>query len=224
MKSLDIRDYLNIITSEHRSRPKYMDFVESIMHILIGQADCLESFEKHFEIETAIGKQLDIIGQIVGVSRVVKFVLEDGSNVLNDDDYRLCIKAKIARNRWDGSLEHLFKIWHQLFGDDLVLDFIDHQNMSCDISIGTDITTENIFRLIHNDMILPRPVGVQYSYDYGMKPIFAYDEDYSYLRGWDIGFWTEDIDYGDKSVFSWDSDLAQYKGWDIGFWTLSYSV
>ena len=217
-------EYLNIITSEHRTRSKYMDFVESILKLLMDLNLCIDNFEYDFAIDYAEGAQLDIVGAIVGVKRTVDFVLTDGTNILSDEDYRLCIKAKIARNRWDGSQQQLYEIWHQLFGDDLTLDFIDYQNMTCDISIGTDVTTENQFRLIHNDMILPRPVGVQYSYDYGLKPIFAWDEDYSYLRGWDIGYWTEDIDYGDLSVFSWDSDLAQYRGWDIGYWTLSYSM
>lgn len=224
MKSLDIRDYLNVITSEHRVRPKYMDWVSSLLNLLIGDSDLLGNYELAFGLDTAVGKQLDIIGHIVGIDRTIDFVLTNGSNVLDDDNYRLCIKSKIARNRWDGTTTGLYEIWHQLFGDDLVLDFIDHQNMSCDISVGTDIMSEDIFRLIHNDMILPRPVGVRYSYDYGLKAIFAWDEDFSYLRGWDIGYWTEDLDYGDKSVFSWDSDLAQYRGWDIGFWTLTYSM
>lgn len=216
--------YLNVITSEHRLRPKYMAFVEAVLKPAYDLYKCLDNVDYEFTLDYAKGAQLDIIGAIVGVDRNVPFLLSDGTTRLGDIDYRLCIKAKIIRNHWDGSLTSLYAAWHKLFGDNLPLDFIDYQNMTCDVSVGTDIVTQDRFLLIHNDYILPRPVGVQYTYDYGIKPIFAFDEDQSYLRGWDIGYWTEDIDYGDLSIFAWDSDVSQYRGWDIGMWTLSYDV
>lgn len=224
MQSVYFDQYLNMITSEHRLRPKYMAFVESVLKPLWDVFALLDNFNYEYMLEFAEGAQLDVIGAIVGADRNVKFLLSDGTTRLSDALYRIVIKAKIIRNHWDGSLKSLYEVWHRIMGDELPLDFIDYQNMSCDISVGTDIVSEDMFLLIHNDLILPRPVGVQYTYDYGIKPIFAFDDDQSYLRGWDIGYWTEDIDYGDLSIFSWDSDVSQYRGWDIGYWTLSYAI
>ena len=107
---LEEEKYLNIITSEHRMKEKYISFVSLILKPLFDAAECISNNEYFFDLEFAIGDQLDIIGEIIGVERRVDFVLDDGTQDLNDDDYRFLIKATIARNHWDGSRENIYEI------------------------------------------------------------------------------------------------------------------
>ena len=93
---LEEEKYLNIITSEHRMKVKYVSFVSSILNPLFDTAECISNNEYFFDLEFAIGDQLDIIGEIIGIERRVDFVLDDGAQVLNDDDYRFLIKATMT--------------------------------------------------------------------------------------------------------------------------------
>ena len=122
---LDVVQYLNVVTSEHRLKPKYMDLVKTILTPLIDMSQCLADFNYYFDVNFATGDQLDFIGSIVGVDREVDFVLEDGTQILNDEDYRVLIKAKIAKNHWNGTTESIFDIWNSLFND-IALNIIDN--------------------------------------------------------------------------------------------------
>ena len=70
---IDISTYLNRITSEHKVQPKFMGLVEARLKPFIDIFECLEEIDKAFDLDTATGNQLDIIGEYVGVKRLLNF-------------------------------------------------------------------------------------------------------------------------------------------------------
>lgn len=73
-----VRDYSALITSEHSAKPKFMALVQAIAGTAGDIANLIASLPALFDLDTAIGKQLDIVGQWIGQSRVVPGVLTLG--------------------------------------------------------------------------------------------------------------------------------------------------
>jgi hypothetical protein len=77
-----------------------MALLEARLQPFIDLAECLNTFDAAFDLETAVGFQLDVIGQYVGLSRLLTFQPAGGlSPILDDDMYRILLKAKISKNR-----------------------------------------------------------------------------------------------------------------------------
>jgi len=79
-------DYLNLITSEHRQKPKYVAMAEFTAEVYVHIQDVLTSMIPKFDVDTAVGDQLDIIGIWVGVSRNVRIPIS-GVYFSWDGDY-----------------------------------------------------------------------------------------------------------------------------------------
>jgi hypothetical protein len=169
-------DYLNLITSEHIQRPKFMALVETMLKPLEGISILFSTWDDAFNIENSVGKQLDAIGAVVGMSRQLPYISQYGSSILSDDDYRFLIKAKSIINRWDGSRESMMRMWSETFPRTLLL-IDDHQDMSADLLISGMRTTDYIEEMIENDLLLPRGEGVRYNYSIIEDKSFSYDYD-----------------------------------------------
>ena len=70
---MDANGYLNLIPYKQFTKQKYMDFLRSIIDPAMGLHGVLGSFQYVFDLDNAAGKQLDIIGDYVGVSRVLPY-------------------------------------------------------------------------------------------------------------------------------------------------------
>lgn len=136
----DINPYLDLITSEHRDKP---DFIALLTVYLQGLADLqvtLASMLLKFDLDTAVGDQLDKVGEWVGFSRDIPVALTDvyfsldnvdlgldfgsmqgpgdpdtGLVSLPDDAYRTLLRAKVAANHWDGSIPGAYTAWDLAF-------------------------------------------------------------------------------------------------------------
>lgn len=140
-----------------------------------------------FDVDIAKGPQLDTLGRIVGVNRMLSFQPENGSPLLNDDDYRLCIKAKIIRNQWKGNALELYEAWMNLFPKTAVFEIQDLQDMSFNIVVSGDFTPLQQ-EIITHGYILPKPEGVRINQliivDLTGFPLFAYDYETLYMNGY----------------------------------------
>ena len=198
--------YLSLLTSQYRGRPKLKAMLEALLKA--GQdADVIaDGIIAAFNIDTATTRQLDIIGDIVGVSRSLKFEpsaiaigdiicptpeelasgeefpiiytpppdqlydvryitgfppeeMQDG-NLLNDDVFRLMIKAKIIQNTWKGTLPELYTLWASLFPENKKIAIHDLQDMSYNIVMQGDYTDLEQELILHG-YIIPKPEGVR---------------------------------------------------------------
>ncbi len=166
---IDISTYLNRITSEHKVQPKFMGLVKARLMPFIDLFECLEEINKAFDLDTAVGKQLDIIGEYVGVSRLLHFQPEYADAVLTDPYYRMLLKAQISLNNWDGSIEGIRKIWRDVFPE-YEIQIVDNQNMTMEARI---IGLRSLFEseLVQHGYITPKPMGVKVDYTVVMSII-----------------------------------------------------
>lgn len=159
---IDISTYLTRITSEHIVRPKFMGLVRARLEPLIDLFECLEEIDKAFDLDTAEGKQLDVIGEYVGVSRLLNFQPEYADAILTDPYYRMLLKAQISLNNWDGSVEGIKTIWESVFPE-YEIQIVDNQNMTMEARI---IGLQQFFdsELVQHGYITPKPMGVGMEY------------------------------------------------------------
>ena len=186
---LPISYYTGLLTSEYTNASKFKQWLTSVLSIADDISTCLANMTGAFDLDYAIGAQLDILGQIVGIGRTVSFQPSGGvSAVLDDTTYRILIKATIANNQWDGKIGSLYPIWNNLFpGGHITI--VDNQNMTANI-ILTGSFTSIIQDLITNGLIVPRPESVAYTYLFGSLPFFGFDRNDSFIAGFDTGKWS----------------------------------
>src|ERR1700754_92931 len=133
-------EYTDRITSEPADKPNYMAVVAAITGDFSGTRDELLDFVALFDLDQAMGVQLDVIGEWVGIGRGVSvpipsvyfsfdivglgfdqgvwkgpFDPDSGITLLPDDIYRILIRAKIGANRWDGSMAGWKAVIDQVF-------------------------------------------------------------------------------------------------------------
>lgn len=158
-----IEKYLDNITSQHRDKPKFISWLSKSLTILDHAYNATKSLDINFDIDNAIGKQLDSLGVIIGRGRVLDFQPLNGhSPVLDDDTYRLVLKTKVAINMWDGTIPHIYDIWSIIFKD-IGLQIKDNQDMSFDAYI-TGYVNQIRQDLIQHGYIVPKPEGVRVNY------------------------------------------------------------
>ena len=149
--------YKAIITSEHKDKPKFNKTVSAFLQKLQDYWNAGEMLITGFEIDNAQGKQLDWIGARVGANRTVNLNNVESYN-LTDVDYKIYIKAQIAKNSWKGGIEDLQSLWQNLFGSRLII--MDNQDMSIDVYLLGNYS-ETVINLIKANVIVPKPVSVK---------------------------------------------------------------
>jgi hypothetical protein len=193
-----------------------MAWVEANISLLDGSTDLIDAIDQYFDLDTAIGDQLDIIGEIVGQGRQVDFEPTGGSKpILSDEDYRVLLKAKIAKNMWDGKIDSLQSIWATIFpGGGIVIQ--DNQDMTAYVFVLGNFSY-TVRELIRNDYIVPRPQGVSYNVFYNSDvPLFGFDLDTDFIAGFDKGYWAHDTE---PIIFAFDQDNSEFSGFDSGTWS-----
>ena len=182
-----MRSYLNVITSQHRLQPRFMALLTALLTPLADTRNLLEQFTALFTLDTAAGDALDKLGERVGLPRRLPFQPASGSAVLNDDDYRLLIKARILINHWDGTLQAMRENFRLLFPE-YELSILDHQNMTLRVTVvGLKGTLYE--ELIRRGYILPKPVGVRMTVNVVDEKIFAFNLENDSFGGYDEGAW-----------------------------------
>ena len=181
--------YLKLITSEHSVRPKYAEYVKTFLDMISPSVDIYNDFDVLFALDYAAGDQLDKLGELVGIGRQLPIVDERIPATLDDEAYRLVIKAKIYKNHWDGTRKGLQDIFDAFFPD-VQYDIIDNQDMSYTVTL-IDPEADSLFvGLIMNGYILPKPSGVSVDYNIMDSSLFGWDSDTQFIKGWDKANWS----------------------------------
>ena len=186
--TLPIGYYVGLLTSEYTNSPKLNALLYKMLRKFDDASNVLVQMDTAFDLSSAVGVQLDMLGATVGAFRTVDFQPSNGvSPVLDDATFRIYIQAKIGWNQWDGTMMSLYPLWQQLFpGGSIII--VDNQDMTADVvPIGT--FSSIIQDLLTNDYIVPRAEGVLYTYLFGTLPFFGFDSDNEYIAGFDVGHW-----------------------------------
>lgn len=164
--------YVDLITSYHASKPLFVQHVDLSTRPLVDAASAMAGMTSDFDIDTAVGVQLDIIGEWVGRSRVVSEPItgvyfsfdtdglgfeqgiwqgpydpDSGFTKLSDEVYRVILKAKIAINNWDGTNDSLPDILNTaLSGSGLAMQIIDNQDMTISVIVFPESDIADVSR------------------------------------------------------------------------------
>jgi len=207
--------YLDLITSQHR-KPKFSAMIEGVAHPFAAGAAATDHLPTDFDLDGAIGAQLDVVGQWVGRSRYIDTPIpntwfsfdsdrrgfdrgvwfqpydsEQGIVRLDDETYRLIIRAKIAANHWDGTTEGARAVLDPVFsgtGSLIVLD--DKQDMSAIYGIAGALPIPLYVALLSAGYIALKPSGVEINYLITSPPgapLFGFDVQNEFVAGFDAG-------------------------------------
>jgi hypothetical protein len=209
--------YTDLITSQHNGKPKFEALVDLDTLAFSDIAELLSTFPTKYDLDVAVGVQLDTVGEWVGLSRHINtelpnvyFTLDDASlgfdaglwkgpfdpttglTRLDDESYRLVLRAKIGANHWDGSVESLQAILDQIFtGYDTSVFTGDHQDMSMSFYMVGDTPPPVIVALLTGGYLAVKPSGVSilgyFKPSVDGSPFFALDASGEYATGLDSG-------------------------------------
>lgn len=180
--------YLKLITSEYANQPNFNSYVEAFLKLVSPTVDNLNEFNILFQLETATGNQLDQIGELLNVSRNLPTDNENVPSTLTDELYRMVIKSAIYKYHWDGTRQGLEEIIGKVFGE-VAYDLVDNQDMSYALRIIDPTFSQTNLALLQLGYILPKPSGVKVNYEIQDKPLFGWDTDSTFIKGWDEGNW-----------------------------------
>jgi hypothetical protein len=110
------------------------------------------------------------------------------SPVLDDTTYRTALRAQVAKNHWNGQLASLQPIWRVIFPGG-TLSIQDNQNMTASVYLAGSFSSV-LIDMIENDMIVPRPQGVLFTFTLATMPMFGFDFNNAFIAGFDIGHFT----------------------------------
>lgn len=146
---------------------------------------------RKFDLDSAQGEQLDIVGLWVGRDRRVTTPIsnvyfswdtdglgwdqgnwqgpydpDSGFTVLSDDVYRLVLKAQIAINQWDGTVGDLEDLLERVFeGTGIEMQIIDNMDMSISINAialnGIANTSAELIEVIEAGELTVKAAGVR---------------------------------------------------------------
>lgn len=179
-------DYTSYITGQHRDKPSFLATVGLLAGALAQTNDAIMSLTEAFNIDAAIGQQLDIIGLWVGISRKQRVPVagaffswntagvgwnqanwkgpyepSEGIVSLDDETYRAVLKAKIGSNYWSGTNEDLGVIGQTAMSQLGVQCFVlDNFDMSITVYI-TGVPTNVLLEMIKRGVTPPKPAGVR---------------------------------------------------------------
>ncbi|MFG1417159.1 DUF2612 domain-containing protein [Xanthobacter sp. V0B-10] len=211
-------DYTGLITSYFRGKPRFTQTVQYSVHPLSEVQSFLDFLPAQFDLDTAIGVQLDQVGEWVGRTRAVnipiasvwfsfnidwlginqgvwkgKYDPDVGFSSLDDETYRRLLRAKIAANSWDGTVESAKSALDLLFIDDGTYMFIeDRQDMSMVFGIAGAIPNAVVLSLFTNGYVPLKPTGVRAIYRVTSREgaaIFGFNVNNQYVAGINQGAW-----------------------------------
>lgn len=216
-----VDDYKSLITSEHADKPKYMATIGVTASISAYLQELAADLPRQFDLDEAVGVQLDAVGEWIGRSRRIdtpltgvyftwddvastgwdngvwqgEFDPDSGLTVLPDDEYRLLLRAKVAANQWDGTIPGAYDIWTTVFPDSLII-IQDNQDMSMTVGVAGSQLSTVTQALLTGGYIPLKPEGVRVNY-YAISvdsgPLFAWDAESEALAGWDTGSWALEL-------------------------------
>ena len=180
--------YLELITSEYGQKSKYNEYVKAFLDMCSPAVVNYQEFTTLFNLENAVGDQLDKIGELVGIGRKLPFESSDVPAVLTDSQYSKVIKSKIYINHWDGTIQQMALIFSVVFKD-LPFDIIDNQDMTYSIVIVDPNMTDEDEVILKYGFTVPKPSGVKVDYTVRREEVFGWDLSNSFVKGWDEGIW-----------------------------------
>lgn len=148
--------YANLLILEYLGMPNaYAAILATVTPILMDQLPI--AVQNAFDVNTAVGVQLDVVGKYVGVSRINTSV--DGKPVtLDDDDFRIVIRLVILSNNSGSSLATIQSLLQNTFPGQIFVS--DNRDMSINYVILETLGSATLLSILATGAYLPAPMGV----------------------------------------------------------------
>ena len=212
MSTLYQESSLQLIENQLRESPNYIEVIRLLAEDFDAANDIYEYIARNINIMNAGGVWLDLIGDIVGVSRVFDkeiqptyFGFSDQTNVtgfgqarfrepndkttsssiLNDDDYRVVIIGQIARNYGDVSeVGVATSVLNMTHADNVLV----YQTGPATFSVYViGMISDNIKSILTGTDIIPRAAGVKMNLFFsGDDNIFGFADQLE-IKGFGVG-------------------------------------
>ena len=168
--------YVNLLIIQYKGKPKAEATISAFVNqALVNQLPL--AILDAYNIDTAIGVQLDIIGKYQNCNRQISGIF--GIINLNDNDYRTLIKLYILRNSSGSSLYDIKNILNQFFPN--AIRVYDHMDMNITYYVNTSIIqSDEMANAFLSGGLLPFPMAVGGSVIFNdrLDDFFGY-QDYS---------------------------------------------
>lgn len=209
-----VNNYLKLITGEHRDKPKYISMVRALLSHSSDIFSVGVELDDDFDLDYADGVQEDVLGEIIGASRMLGYQPEFNLNpILDNANFRSLLMAKISKNMWKGGIQDLATTWKVLFGTPILIE--DNQDMTIDVVIISNGLDKMTQLMIRNGDIIPKPQSVLVNAYVANDHVFGYDIENDVIAGYDKGNW---IEQGDEMSFAYDTDTSRLSGYESGRW------
>jgi Protein of unknown function (DUF2612). len=195
-----LSDYSNLIIYQYAKKPKALATINAILSETDRIIENLTDLINQWDIDQARAFSLDIIGRRVGVSRTLPAFVSKGylgyyesiggqpwgqgiwykqgestggSLVLGDEDYRFLIRAKIFKNFQNGTLDYVLDAMRNILSSDANVQ--DNYDMTATVFLPLASLNPLQAYMIQVMDILPRPMGVMYTYTNASGREFGFD-------------------------------------------------
>lgn len=182
------------VIQQYRNAPKFLEWIASCPRIANDELEeVLLELINSYDVDTAVGAQLDVIGRVVGVVRpIVKYSdykvfgyygndsyvnygvapyigkNDQQETLVSDEFYRVLVKAKIARNISDATLDSIIQLAEFVTGIK-VYNLEDREDMTFKLNF-TEVPSYQIQFLLNAFDIIPRPQCTT-MIPYGITPV-----------------------------------------------------
>lgn len=183
----DATPYLDLVTSAHSDKPKFMAQLLACVQPFADTIAVLLTMPGKFDLDTAVGVQLDAVGEWIGTTRNLASPIsgiyfafdtvnlgfdqgvwwtpgDDLANLITlpDEQYRTLLRARVASNHWDGSIPNAYEVWDLLFADtNYTINIIDNGDMTMDFQLVSPTPPDALtIALVQGNYLTLKPAGV----------------------------------------------------------------
>lgn len=214
-------DYVALTTQANNQQTKFAATIALTVQPFVDGSAVVASLPHVFDLDFAVGVQLDAVGVRVGITRHVSFPITgvyfalntaglgfdqgawfgpnnptSGITNLDDETYRTLLRAKVAANSWDGTASGAQMVLQTILqGKPGYLFIEDHQDMTMVIGLSGPLPDRLTQALLTSSYIQLVPAGVQVRFivTSGSGPVFGFDVENQFISGFDVGAWGKQV-------------------------------
>lgn len=151
-----INYYANLLILQYLGKPRAYATIQALVTPVIMDQLPLQ-VQNAYEINSAVGVQLDVLGKYAGVTRSGN--TPTGPITLTDDEFRILIQLAIITNSAGSSLATIQNLLFTYFPNEIAV--FDYQNMQMSYYVSSSVGSQDLVKLFISEGLLPAPMGVQ---------------------------------------------------------------